>query len=74
MSESTTPRKLGLYTRKGDDGTSGLLNGERKRKDDAVFEALGTLDELTSNIGLARACIAQPTEIDTQKVSSLICG
>lgn len=45
-----------LYTRKGDDGTSGLFGSKvRLRKDSAVFEALGTLDELNSLLGVCRA-------------------
>ena len=45
-----------LYTRKGDDGTSGLL-GTKKRfpKNSPVYDALGTLDELNSLLGVCRA-------------------
>ncbi len=47
-----------LYTRRGDDGTSGLFGTkERLGKDSVVFEALGTLDELNSQLGLCRALL-----------------
>lgn len=48
-----------LYTGKGDQGTSKLFStekGVRLTKSALVFEALGTLDELNSFLGLARAC------------------
>ena len=44
-----------IYTRKGDDGTTGLLHGGRVRKDSAVPEALGAVDEAQSAIGVARS-------------------
>lgn len=44
-----------IYTKKGDDGTTGLLYGGRVDKDDLRTSAYGTVDELCSALGLARA-------------------
>jgi cob(I)alamin adenosyltransferase len=44
-----------VYTRKGDDGTTGLLYGGRTGKDDAGPEAYGNVDEAVSALGVARA-------------------
>src|SRR5262245_18042367 len=41
-----------IYTRTGDDGTTGLGDGSRVAKDHARVEAYGTVDELNSIIGL----------------------
>ena len=42
-----------IYTRTGDDGTSGLVDGSRAAKHSARFEAIGAVDEANSAIGLA---------------------
>ena len=45
-----------LYTRKGDGGSTGLFGTkERVTKDHTLIEALGSLDELNSLIGLCKA-------------------
>lgn len=44
-----------IYTKTGDDGTTGLFGGARVAKDAARVEAYGTVDELNSVLGLARA-------------------
>ncbi|MCB9883265.1 MAG: cob(I)yrinic acid a,c-diamide adenosyltransferase [Planctomycetes bacterium] len=44
-----------VYTRTGDSGTTGLGDGSRTKKDAARIEAYGTVDELSSQLGLARA-------------------
>ena len=43
-----------IYTRTGDDGTSALATGERRAKSDLRFAAIGTVDELNANVGVAR--------------------
>jgi cob(I)alamin adenosyltransferase len=57
-----------LYTRKGDTGTSGLFGTkERFPKNDPVYEALGTLDELNSLLGICRVYATHVDgEIDLQ--------
>lgn len=42
-----------IYTRTGDDGTSGLVDGSREAKSSARFHAIGEVDELNSAIGAA---------------------
>ena len=44
-----------IYTRKGDDGTTGLWYGGRRPKSDARIDAYGTIDEAGSALGVARA-------------------
>src|SRR5688572_15965606 len=44
-----------IYTKTGDDGTTGLFGGARVDKDDPRVEAYGTVDEANACIGLARA-------------------
>ncbi|MGH2681351.1 MAG: cob(I)yrinic acid a,c-diamide adenosyltransferase, partial [Actinomycetota bacterium] len=46
-----------IYTKTGDDGTTGLLYGGRVSKDDAATEAYGTTDEAVAVLGLARASV-----------------
>ena len=44
-----------IVTKTGDDGTTGLADGTRCAKDDARIEALGTIDELNSHLGVLLA-------------------
>ncbi len=44
-----------IYTRTGDDGTTGLIGGSRVKKYDIRLEAYGTVDELNSYIGVVRS-------------------
>jgi len=42
-----------LYTRTGDDGSTGLFGGDRVGKDHPLIEAIGTVDEVNAMLGLA---------------------
>src|SRR3954463_6391860 len=53
-----------IYTRTGDDGTTGLGSGARRRKDDLRVEAYGTVDEANAAIGLPRLSSADEIELD----------
>jgi len=46
-----------VYTRQGDAGDTGLVGGQRVRKDDPRIECYGTVDELNSFVGLARTTL-----------------
>jgi cob(I)alamin adenosyltransferase len=53
-----------IYTRKGDDGTTGLLYGGRVGKDTRGPDAYGAVDEAVSMLGLARAEATRGDELD----------
>ncbi len=55
-----TKHKTRIYTRRGDDGSTGLADGRRLPKDDVRIEAIGTVDELNARIGLLRTCVSAP--------------
>lgn len=52
-----------IYTRTGDDGTTGLGDGSRTPKDSARVEAYGTVDEANSAIGVVLAVDAVPDDV-----------
>ena len=52
-----------IYTRTGDDGTTGLGDGSRVRKDSARVEAYGTVDELNSAVGVLLAVPGLPPAV-----------
>jgi len=54
------PRITKVYTRTGDDGTTGLGGGQRVPKDSRRIEAYGTVDELNSQVGSALAAGLDP--------------
>jgi len=49
-----------IYTKRGDDGTTGLLYGGRVPKSDLRTEAYGTTDEAVAALGVARASLREP--------------
>jgi cob(I)alamin adenosyltransferase len=55
------PNRVGkIYTKTGDDGSTGLLYGGRISKSDPAAEAYGTVDETVAQLGLARALSDNP--------------
>lgn len=55
-----------VYTRKGDDGTTGLVGNHRVSKNCPRIHAYGTVDELNACLGLARSLL----EVDTSQLTS----
>ena len=53
-----------IYTRTGDDGTTALATGERRKKYDLRIASYGTVDELNAAIGVARLATADDTDLD----------
>lgn len=53
-----------VYTKTGDDGTTGLIGGSRVKKFDNRLEAYGTVDELNSAIGVVAAYLEHGNELD----------
>lgn len=53
-----------IYTRTGDDGTTGLGSGQRRQKHDLRIAAFGTVDEANACVGLARIHTAGDTTLD----------
>src|SRR6188508_3828506 len=62
-----------IYTRKGDDGSTGLLyGGDRVSKADLRTDAYGSTDEAVSALGLARAAIGAITDRTEARLDPLI--
>ncbi|KAG1654188.1 Cob(I)yrinic acid a,c-diamide adenosyltransferase, mitochondrial [Nymphon striatum] len=63
-----------IYTRKGDKGMSYTFTGERRNKDDMIFEALGTADELSSSLGVAREYAKEYQHVEiAEHISKIQC-
>jgi cob(I)alamin adenosyltransferase len=62
-----------IYTRTGDDGTTGLGTGKRVRKDDIRVEAYGAVDEANAAVGVAvAACEAPGTSSRTMEIAAVL--
>jgi cob(I)alamin adenosyltransferase len=59
-----------IYTKTGDSGSSSLYNGERRRKTNAIFAALGDTDECSSAIAIAREYVAELPDHDKKETIS----
>ena len=55
-----------IYTRTGDDGTTGLGSGERRPKYDLRVAAYGTVDETNAAIGVARLHLREMRDLDAR--------
>jgi cob(I)alamin adenosyltransferase len=53
-----------IYTRTGDDGTTALGSGERRKKYDLRISAYGTIDEVNAALGIARLHTADDPPLD----------
>lgn len=59
-----------IYTRTGDDGTTGLVDGTRRAKYDARMQAIGEVDEANSAIGLAVVAASKETAATLQRIQN----
>ena len=59
-----------IYTRTGDDGTTGLVDGSRRAKHDPRMAAIGEVDELNSAIGLAALVVDGETLANLRRIQN----
>ena len=59
-----------IYTRTGDDGTTGLVDGSRRAKADPRMHAIGEVDELNSAVGLATLAVPPETAADLRRIQN----
>lgn len=59
-----------IYTRTGDDGTTGLVDGSRRAKHDARMHAIGEVDELNSAMGLAALAVGDVAAVALRRIQN----
>lgn len=59
-----------IYTRTGDNGTTGLVDGSRRAKYDPRLQAIGEVDELNSAIGWAIMAVAASTAANLRRIQN----
>jgi cob(I)alamin adenosyltransferase len=61
-----------IYTKTGDNGETGLYDGSRLAKTEPIFDVLGTLDELSSHIGVLIACNVATTTLRLRRLQQIL--
>ena len=59
-----------IYTRTGDDGTTGLVDGSRRSKADPRLHVVGSVDEANAAIGMARLHASPPTAMALGRIQN----
>ncbi len=59
-----------IYTRTGDDGSTGLVDGSRRSKADALLQVVGSVDEANAAIGLVRLTATASTDVALGRVQN----
>ena len=59
-----------IYTRTGDDGTTGLVDGSRRTKHDPRMAAIGDVDELNSALGFAALAVEGETLANLRRIQN----
>jgi cob(I)alamin adenosyltransferase len=61
-----------IYTKTGDRGETGLYDGSRLAKTEPIFDVLGTLDELSSHIGVLISCNVGVTTLRLRRLQQIL--
>jgi len=62
---------MAIYTKKGDRGETSLLSGEKVSKNSFQMHAIGNVDELNTNIGMAKALLLEEQRQETADIRKL---